>query len=58
MERCRVLGPGPLRAGAAVPGSDGTTLLVDVKFAYRRDGQPVEAEFQLRFSEALKAVIH
>jgi hypothetical protein len=41
-----------------VLGPDGTTLLVDVKLAFRRDGQPVETEFQVSFSEALKPVIH
>ncbi len=40
------------------PGQGGADLLVDVKIAHRRDGEPVVTEFQISLTEELRPLIH
>jgi hypothetical protein len=40
------------------PENGSAALLVDVKVAHRRDGQPTVTEFQISLTEDLKALVH
>jgi hypothetical protein len=53
-DRCELwIEPSDVRAG---PG--GPELLVDVKIAHRRDGEPAVTEFQIALTEELKPLVH